>query len=169
MRLPGHLYGAIQKLQRLQRELSQALGRHPSRQELADAAGMTLIQVDEALRAAVQQLSLESPVGEEDELELGELISDPEADTPVLALSRRELQQELATALQALGDKERIVLMKRFGMGDYESNGPQTLDDIATEMHLSRERVRQLEIRALRKLRRRTRDSSLGALFEEEP
>ncbi|MDQ3815291.1 MAG: sigma-70 family RNA polymerase sigma factor [Armatimonadota bacterium] len=165
MRLPGHLYGVIQKLQRLQAQMAHSLGRQPSRQELAEAAGMTVSQVEEALRAAVQPLSLESPVGEEEEMELGELVSAPEDESPTAVFSRAELRDELERALQALSERERTIVMKRFGIGDYESGGPQTLEDIAVELKLSRERIRQMEIRALRKLRRRTRNTALAEVF----
>ena len=165
MRLPGHLYAVIQKLQRLQSQMAQSLGRQPSRQELAEAAGMTVSQVDESLRAAVQPLSLEAPVGEEDEMELGELISAEEDDSPAATFSRTELRDELARAMEDLAERERTILMKRFGLGDYADDGPQALEDIATEMKLSRERIRQMEIRALRKLRRRTRNTPLAEFF----
>ena len=168
MRLPAHLSDAIQKLNRLQREMAQSLGREPSRQELAEASGMTVVQVDEALRAGVQPLSLESPMGEESDMELGESLTDPDADTPITAFSRTELREELNRSLQGLSERERVIILKRFGMGDYAGNGPSSLEDIATEMKLSRERVRQLEIRALRKLRRRSRNAALGDFFQNE-
>lgn len=166
MRLPTHLSGAIQKLQRLQRELTQALGRQPLREELAQAAGMTVRQVDEATRALAQPLSLDAPVGDEEEMELGDLISDPDAITPGASVTRTELREELVRALQGLSDRERIVVLKRFGLGDYASSGPRSLEDIAVEMKLSRERVRQLEVRALRKLRRRSRASALEEFLQ---
>jgi len=165
MRLPGNLYKAIQTLQNLQRDLAQTLQRQPSRQELADAANMTIVQVDEALRAAVQPVSLETPRGDDGEDELIESVVDPMADTALGSLTKSELHDEIETALQDLGDRERSILMMRFGLGDYESTGPQTLDDIATGMKLSRERIRQIEIKALRKLRRRTRGTALGQMF----
>jgi RNA polymerase primary sigma factor len=165
MRLPGQLSEAIQKLQRLQRELTQDLGRSPSRAELAEASNMTTVQVEEALRAGSQPLSLDTPIGEDEDLLLGESLSDPEAETPVSALSRSELKQQLNEALESLSDIERTVVEKRFGMGDFEATGAQTLEDVAQSMHLSRERIRQLELRALRKLRRRTRGTALGNLF----
>jgi RNA polymerase primary sigma factor len=165
MRLPGQLSEAIQKLQRLQRELTQDFGRSPSRQELAEASGMSAIQVEEALRAGSQPLSLDTPIGEDEDLLLGESLSDPEAETPVSAMSRSELKDQLNEALESLSERERVVVQKRFGIGDFEVTGAQTLEDVAQDLNLSRERVRQLEIRALRKLRRRTRGTALGNLF----
>lgn len=168
MRLPGHLYEAIETVQRVRRELEQNLNRQPSKQELAAATNMTPVQVDEALRAATRPVSLERPVGEEEDVELGEIISDPNADTAEASFSRTELHDELGRVLQTLPERERTLVMKRFGLGDYESGGPQNLDDIADAMKLSRERVRQLELRALRKLRRAARGTSLAALFGAE-
>jgi RNA polymerase primary sigma factor len=168
MRLPGHLYGVIQKLNRLQRELTQDLGRSPSHEELAHATNLSVAQVEEALRAGSTPMSLEAPVGDDEGEELGEFIADEDADTPVASLSRSELKRELAEALAELSERERVILEKRFGLGEGEERDPQTLEDVAREMNLSRERVRQLEVRALRKLRRRTRGSSLGDVFEGE-
>jgi RNA polymerase primary sigma factor len=168
MRLPGHLYGVIQKLNRLQRELTQDLGRAPSHEELAHATNLSVAQVEEALRAGSTPMSLEAPVGDDEGEELGEFIADEDADTPVASLSRSELKRELAEALAELSERERVILEKRFGLGEGEERDPQTLEDVAREMNLSRERVRQLEVRALRKLRRRTRGSSLGDVFEGE-
>jgi RNA polymerase primary sigma factor len=155
MKLSGQLAEAIQRLQRLRRELTQELRRPPSRAELAQAAGMTEVQVEEATRAAQTPLSLEAPMGEGENLELGESLAD-DGETPVSMLGRSELKRELEEVLETLGERERTVLEKRFGLGDFENTGAQTMDDVARDMGLSRERVRQIEIRALRKLRRRS-------------
>jgi RNA polymerase primary sigma factor len=165
IRLPGHLSDAIQKLYRLQRELSQTLGREPTRYELAESAGMTVSQVDEAMRAVAEPLSLETPVSDEDATELGEFVSDPEADTPMAAVSRSELKEQIQEALGNLSERERAIVEQRFGIGEYADEGPRTLEDIAHRMKLSRERVRQLEVRALRKMRRRTHGTSLEGVF----
>ena len=169
VRLPGHLYGAIQKIHRVQRELSQDLGRTPLREEVAEAAGMTMVQVDEILRAALAPLSLETPVGESENEELGEILPDEDdEDAPVEALTRSELKRDLAKAMEELGDRERTVLEMRFGLGQSEDAGAQTLEDIARTLQLSRERVRQLEVRALRKLRRSSHGTALANFFGEE-
>ena len=168
MRLPSQLSDAIQKLQKLQRELSQQFGRAPSRQELATASGMTPVQVAEALRAAVAPLSLESPMGEDEDFELGDALSDPTAETPVSALSARELHDELEHVLDTLSERERIIIEKRFGMGDFEATGSQSLEDVAIDLKLSRERVRQIEARALRKMRRRSHDTPLEDALDDD-
>lgn len=163
IRLPGHLSAAIQKLQRLQRELSQSLGRSPSRDELGRAAGMTHEQVEEALRSSSEPLSLESHMGgnDDDGNELGDSLSDENSEVPISALSKTELQEGISRTLQTLSDRERAIILQRFGLGQYASDGPQTIEDIAARMKLSRERVHRLEVRALRKMRRRTQGTSL--------
>lgn len=171
MRLPGHMYAVMQKVRRTQSTLSQELGRTPSRQEVANALEMPLITVEEAMRAAMTPLSLESPVSGDEEMELGEGVAGDDEDEGAMRVSRNELHSSVEEALEALSDRERIVICKRFGIGDYASEGPQAAEDVAKQLHLSRERVRQLEIRALRKLRRRTRGTSLENAFgdgEEE-
>ena len=155
IKLPAQLSKAIQTLQRLQRELSQQLGRAPSRQELANASGMSLAQVEAALGAALGTLSLDAPAGDDENFELGESVGDGDEDAPLEAASLGELRVHLAGALENLSERERSVLEMRFGLGEFENMGSQTLEDVARELHLSRERVRQLELRALRKLRRR--------------
>lgn len=167
MRLPGHIYAVMQKIRRLQSELSQGLGRSPSRLEIAEAGGMPLSLVEEAMRASMQPLSLDSPVGDDEHMELSDIIGGEE-DESKIRVSRGELRTGIEQALEALSDRERVVISKRFGIGDYADDGPQTLDDIAAQLRISRERVRQLEIRSLRKLRRRTRGTPLADAFGEE-
>lgn len=162
MRLPAHLSEAIQTLQRLSRELTQTLNRTPTRQELAQASGLTMVQVEEALRSGEQPLSLEAPVGEEEDLELGETLSDSDDDASIEALSRSELRQELTRAMQGLSERERAIITMRFGVGQYAESGARSVEQIAGEMKLSTDRVRQLEVRALRKLRRRSRAAALS-------
>jgi RNA polymerase primary sigma factor len=167
MRLPGHIYAVMQKIRRLQSELSQGLGRSPSRLEIAEAGDMPLSLVEEAMRASMQPLSLDSPVGDDEHTELSEIIGGEE-DESKIRVSRGELRTGIAQVLEALSDRERVVISKRFGIGDYAEDGPQTLDDIAAQLRISRERVRQLEIRSLRKLRRRTKGTPLADAFGEE-
>lgn len=169
MRLPGHLYGAIQKVQRTQRELAQHLGRTPTRAELAKACDMNESQVEETIRAAAEPVSLEKPVGEDQNEELGEVLQDEnEEDAPVAALAHSELQRDLALAFEKLSDRERNILEQRFGLGDYEDTGSQSLEDVAKKIGVSRERVRQLELRALRKLRRGEQSSTLAEMFQSD-
>jgi RNA polymerase primary sigma factor len=164
VRLPGEYYATIRKLQTLQAELAQELGHNPSLDELAQAADMPLIKVEEALRAGRQPLSLEQPVGEDNEL--GESLTDDGTFDGDANFSKEELREELELALATLPTTERIVVEKRFGMGDYEDNGAMALEDVAREMGFSNEHTRRLEVRALRKLRRRSKNAAFGELLE---
>jgi RNA polymerase primary sigma factor len=163
-RLPGEFYATIRKLQSLQAALAQELGHNPSLDELAQAADMPLVKVEEALRAGRQPLSLEQPVGEDNEL--GESLTDDGAFDGDANFSKDELREELELALATLPTTERIVVEKRFGMGDYEDNGAMTLEDVARELGLSNEQTRRLEVRALRKLRRRSKNAAFGDLLD---
>lgn len=164
VRLPGEFYATIRKLQALQAELAQELGHNPSLDELGRAAGMPLVKVEEALRAGRQPLSLEQPVGEGNEL--GESLTDDDTFDGDTNLSKEELREELELALATLPNNERIVVEKRFGMGDYEDNGAMALEDVAREMGFTNEHTRRLEVRALRKLRRRSKNAAFGELLE---
>ena len=164
VRLPGEYYATIRQLQALQAELAQDLGHNPSLDELAQAADMPLVKVEEALRAGRQPLSLEQPVGEDNEL--GESLTDDGTFDGDVNFSKEELREELELALATLPNIERIVVEKRFGMGDYEDNGPITLEDVAREMGFSNEHTRRVEVRALRKLRRRSKNAAFGELLD---
>lgn len=157
MRLPGILSGKIQKVLRVQRELVQDLGRQPTRAEVAQATGLTLVQLEEVLRASYQPVSLESPVGDEQDTELGDTLPDTNEAGAFAAMNRHEMARDLEAAMTHLNDREKAVVCRRFGLVDYAGTGPQTLEDVAIAMNLSRERVRQLELQAMRKLRRHTR------------
>ncbi len=166
IRLPGHLSGALQKLQRMSREMTQTLGREPSRQELAQAAGLSLKQVEELQRVVAEPLSLDqSSSGSEDEDDLGERVSDVGADESMSSMSRDQLQGGIREVLETLPERESDILQQRFGLGEYAEAGPSSLDDIAANLRISRDRVHQLEVRALRKLRHRTKGTPLGALL----
>jgi RNA polymerase primary sigma factor len=166
IRLPGHLSGALQKLQRTSREMTQTLGREPSRQELAQAAGLSLKQVEELQRVVAEPLSLDqSSGGSENEDELGERVSDVGADDSMTGMSRDQLQEGIREVLETLPERESDILQQRFGLGAYAEAGPSSLDDIAANLRISRDRVHQLEVRALRKLRHRTKGTPLGALL----
>lgn len=161
LRLSGELYTAIQKMQVAQRELTQRLGHTPSRAEIAQATGLSVEQIEEAQRAATRPLSLENPVGgDEDSTEFGETL---EGDEEALESRSERLQtaKELTALLEDLPEREHEVLSMRFGLGDYKDIGPQAVDDVAESMNLSRERVHDIEVRALRKLRKRARGAGL--------
>lgn len=162
LRLSGELYTAIQKMQVAQRELTQKLGHAPSRQEIATATGLSIEQIEEAQRAAVKPLSLESPMGgDEGSTEFGETLEGEEEAIEIRS-ERMAVAKELTALLEDLPDRDRIVLSMRFGLGDYETSGPQAIDDVATSMNLSRERIHDIEVRALRKLRKRARGAGIN-------
>ena len=157
LRLSGELYAAIQKMQLAQRTLTQTLGRAPSRSEIAAATGLSVEQIEEAQRAASQPLSLDKPTGsEEGTTEFGDTLEGDEEATEARS-ERLETGRAMTALLQNLPDRDRAVLSLRFGLGDYEADGPQTVDDVAARLQLSRERVHDIEVRALRKLRKRAR------------
>ena len=155
--LSGELYVAIQKMQTSQRELTQTLGRAPSRAEIAKATGLSVEQIEEAQRAAAQPLSLDKPTGGEDgSTEFGETLEGSEEATEARS-ERLEMGRAMTALLENLPDRDRAVLSLRFGLGDYESVGPQAIDDVAKRLNLTRERVHDIEVRALRKLRKKAR------------
>lgn len=166
MRLSGELYAAIQKMQSAQRELSQKLGRAPSRDEIAAATGLSTAQIEEAQRAAARPVSLDAPVGSEDEMtEFGELIADPESEVAGEASARREMREGLARLFEDLTEREQAVMSMRYGLGDSANQGAQSAEDVAKSLNISRERVHELEMRALRKLRRKAKGAGLDQLL----
>ena len=169
IRLPGHLNDLVQKLGRVTRELTQEIGREPSREEIAIAAKLSEAQVEELTRVVAQPLSLDQSSREgDDESELGELISGIQEDNaPLSNVSRGELHETLETALASLTEREVEVIQMRFGLGAYEGNALST-EDAAKQLQISRDAVRQLEVRARRKLRRRLQGTALGDAFAED-
>ncbi len=169
IRLPGHLSQASQKLQRTARELTQTLGHEPSRQELAQAAGLTLKQVEELQRVGEEPLSLDQNSSSDDDSdELGDRLEGAGSEGAFSSLSQSELQSGLRDVMGALSSRETEVLQQRFGLGEWSESGPRSLDDIAQTLHLSRDRVHQLEIRALRKMRRRAQGSALDEMMNDD-
>lgn len=166
IRLPGHVGAAVQKLQRLQRELAQQLGRPPVLDEVALAAGMTPDQASEILRLIAEPISFEAPMGEDENSTLGDVLAGVDDEFSMTELSKKDLNAAVDFALENLTERERAVIEQRFGLGDYSGVGARTVDDVALNMRVSRERVRELEIRALRKMRRRTRGTVLEGLFD---
>lgn len=166
LRLSGELYAAIQKMQTAQRELTQRFQRPPTRQEIADHTGLTVSQIEEAQRAAVRPLSLDAPVGSDDDrTEFGENLADPESERVSETSTKRELQESLVRMLGDLSEREKAVIQMRFGIGDYADTGAQSTEDVAAELKISRERVQELEKRGIRKMRKKARGSGLERLL----
>lgn len=151
IRLPIHIGEKLAKLRRVSRELSHRLGRQPNRLELSHALGIELEELEELLTQSSPCASLDARArGDEDRSTLGELIADPSINEPLEGMDRRIQKENLGTWIAQLNEREQKILRLRFGL---EGNVPRTLADIGREIKVSRERVRQLEARAISKLR----------------
>jgi RNA polymerase primary sigma factor len=151
IRLPVHMTDSITRYRRTVAQLSMELGRPPEPEEIAEALALPPEKVEQIIRAAKRTISLEKPVGEEQEASLGELIADEVSQTPEEHGIEAVLKRDIAEVLETLTPRERLALQLRFGLG----NGtPHTLAEVAEQLRISRERVRQIENEAIQKLRR---------------
>lgn len=158
IRIPVHMVERINKLVRIQRQLVQELSREPSPQELADKMGISVEKVQQIQKIAQEPISLEAPVGEEEDSSLGDFISDPAALAPDEYTSKEYLRKELDEALATLTDREEMVLRMRFGLDDGRT---RTLEEVGIYFGVTRERIRQIEAKALRKLKHPSRSKKL--------
>ncbi len=163
IRVPVHMVETINKLAGVQRALSQELGREPTIDEIASDLELAPEKVTELRRIAQDPLSLETPLGEEDDSTLGDFVPDPDAEAPVTAASFRLLQDYLRVVLEELSDREREVLIMRFGLRD---GNIKTLEEVGKHFKVTRERIRQLETKALAKLRQPSRAGKLKDYLE---
>jgi RNA polymerase primary sigma factor len=150
IRIPVHMVEAVQKVRKIQEELLDKLGREPLVEEIAKEAGFPPDKVQEIFRIMPEPVSLETPVGEDEETELLHFIEDATAEAPADSALASMLQEDLRSVLDTLSDRERRVLELRFGLAD---GRPRTLEEIGKEFNLTRERIRQIEAKALAKLR----------------
>ena len=150
IRIPVHMVETINKLVRIQRQLVQDLGRDPSNEEIAEAMGIEVDKVSEIRKIAQEPVSLETPIGEEDDSHLGDFIEDDTAIDPGEAANYSMLREQLNEVLSCLGAREKRVLQLRFGLID---GTPRTLEEVGKEFDVTRERIRQIEAKALRKLK----------------
>ena len=150
IRIPVHMVETINKLVRIQRQLVQDLGRDPSNEEIAEAMGIEVDKVSEIRKIAQEPVSLETPIGEEDDSHLGDFIEDDTAIDPGEAANYSMLREQLNEVLSCLGEREKRVLQLRFGLID---GTPRTLEEVGKEFDVTRERIRQIEAKALRKLK----------------
>ena len=150
IRMPIHVLDSVNKLIRAKRELTQLLGRDPTVEELATDLDLDIDRVAELERIAQDTVSLETPVGEDDSGTLADLVEDLDSDAPADAAAFASLQDQLARALEGLNDREREVLIMRFGLKDGRM---RTLEEVGAHFKVTRERIRQLETKALAKLR----------------
>ncbi len=163
IRMPIHVLDAVNKLTRTQRELTQVLGRAPSFEELAEDMDLEVTRVVELRRIAQDTVSLESPVGEDADGTLGDLVEDVDSERPADVATFSSLQDQLAAALEGLNDREREVLIMRFGLADGRT---RTLEEVGSHFNVTRERIRQLETKALAKLRHPDKSGKLEGYLE---
>ena len=150
IRIPVHMVETINKLVRIQRQLVQDLGRDPSNEEIAETMGIEVEKVSEIRKIAQEPVSLETPIGEEEDSHLGDFIEDDTAVDPGEAANYTMLREQLNDVLSCLGAREKRVLQLRFGLID---GTPRTLEEVGKEFDVTRERIRQIEAKALRKLK----------------
>ena len=166
IRIPVHMVETINKMTRIQRQLIQELGREPTADEISEAMGGELPpkRIREIQRIALEPVSLETPIGEEDDSHLGDFIEDKESESPVEFTTRQLLKEELYSILTELSDREERVIRLRYGLDD---NRPRTLEEVGKEFGVTRERIRQIEAKAIKKLRHPTRSKRLGDYKEK--
>jgi RNA polymerase primary sigma factor len=163
IRIPVHMVETINKLLSVSRQLSQEHGREPTPKEIGDLMEMTPDRVREIIKVSQLPISLESPIGEEEDSHLGDFIEDQNAMAPPDAASRQLLKEQIDGVLSSLTPRERRVLQLRFGLEDGRS---RTLEEVGKEFNVTRERIRQIEAKALRKLRHPTRSRKLKDYLE---
>jgi len=158
IRIPVHMVETINRLIRISRRLLQDLGREPTSEEIAEQMEISADKVREIIKVSQEPVSLETPIGEEDDSHLGDFIEDHTALAPADAASHQLLKEQVEDVLDSLTDRERKVLQLRFGLDDGRS---RTLEEVGKEFHVTRERIRQIEAKALRKLRHPSRSRKL--------
>ena len=163
IRIPVHMVETINKLVRIQRQLLQELGHEPSAEEIAERMDMTPERVLEIQKISQEPVSLETPIGEEEDSQLGDFIEDDAAVAPPDAASYVLMREKLNEVLDELAERERKVISLRFGL---EDGHPHTLEEVGREFGVTRERIRQIESKTLAKLRHPSRSSSLKGFLE---
>ncbi len=163
IRIPVHMVETIHKVGRISRELLQELGHEASPEEIADKMGITADKVREIMKIAQDPVSLETPIGEEEDSHLGDFIPDDATPAPAEAVSQVLLREQLKKVLSTLTAREESVLKLRFGL---EDGRPRTLEEVGKEFNITRERIRQIEAKALRKLRHPQRSKLLKDYLE---
>ena len=164
IRIPVHMVETINKLVRIQRQLLQELGREPTPEEIGEQVDMTAERVREIQKINQEPVSLETPIGEEEDSQLGDFIEDHEAVRPDDAAGFSMLQEQLQMVLDGLAERERKVIELRFGLKD---GHPRTLEEVGREFGVTRERIRQIESKTLAKLRHPSRSSKLKDYLED--
>ena len=163
IRIPVHMVETINKLIRVSRQLLQAYGREPSPEEIAEEMGISVEKVREIQKIAQEPVSLETPIGEEEDSHLGDFIPDEDVPAPAEAAAFSMLKEQLIEVLDTLTEREQKVLKLRFGLEDGRA---RTLEEVGKEFDVTRERIRQIEAKALRKLRHPSRSKKLKDYLE---
>ncbi|MBP3392497.1 MAG: RNA polymerase sigma factor RpoD [Clostridia bacterium] len=158
IRIPVHMVETIHKLHRVSRQLSQELGKDPTPEQIAEEMGMSVDKVREIIKISQDPVSLETPVGEEEDSHIGDFIPDDDAPAPSDSAASTLLREQLMEVLQSLTPREQKVLKLRFGL---EDGRQRTLEEVGREFNVTRERIRQIEAKALRKLRHPSRSKKL--------
>ncbi|CAM2903186.1 RNA polymerase sigma factor RpoD [Slackia exigua] len=164
IRIPVHMVETINKLVRIQRQLLQDLNRDPTPEEIGEKMGLSAERVREIQKISQEPVSLETPIGEEEDSQLGDFIEDDSAVVPPDAASFSMLQEQLSKVLDGLAERERKVISLRFGL---EDGHPHTLEEVGREFGVTRERIRQIESKTLAKLRHPSRSSKLKDYLED--
>lgn len=164
IRIPVHMVETINKLVRIQRQLLQEFGREPTPEEIGKEMGLSAERVREIQKISQEPVSLETPIGEEEDSQLGDFIEDDAAVVPPDAASFSMLQEQLTKVLDGLAERERKVIALRFGL---EDGHPRTLEEVGREFGVTRERIRQIESKTLAKLRHPSRSSKLKDYLED--
>ena len=163
IRIPVHMVETINRLIRTQRQLVQTLGREPSPDEVAAAKEIPVERVREVMKISMDPVSLETPIGEEEDSHLGDFIQDEQVMVPADAATYTLLREQLTEVLETLTEREQKVLRLRFGLDD---GRPRTLEEVGRDFNVTRERIRQIEAKALRKLRHPSRSRKLKDYLE---
>ena len=158
IRIPVHMVETIHKVSRTMRQLLQELGREPNTEEIAERLGMTADKVREIMKISQDPVSLETPIGEEEDSHLGDFVEDNDSPAPSESASNSLLREQLRNILHTLTPREEQVIKLRFGLDD---GRPRTLEEVGKQFKITRERIRQIEAKALRKLRHPSRSKAL--------
>jgi len=164
IRIPVHMVETIHKVSRTSRQLLQELGREPTIDEISEKLGMNADKVRDIIKTAQEPVSLETPVGEEEDTHLADFIPDDSSPTPSEAVSFQLLKEQLDKVLHTLSPREEMVIKLRFGFDD---GRPRTLEEVGSEFNITRERIRQIEAKALRKLRHQSRSKVLRGFLSD--
>ena len=163
IRIPVHMVETINRLVRTQRQMLQELGREPTPEELAERLNTPVTRVRDIMQISQEPVSFETPIGEEEDSHLGDFIQDDSSQIPVDAATEKLLHDQLMNVINQLSEREQKVLQLRFGLLDGK---PRTLEEVGKEFNVTRERIRQIEAKALRKLRHPSRSRQLKDYLE---